>query len=51
MSLVLVAASFVVFKIILQDPAQARLMKNDDVIQAFAPDGAHQSLRKGILPR
>ena len=44
-------ASFVVFKIILQDPAQPGLMKSYDVIQAFAPDGAHQSLRKGILPR
>src|SRR5437763_1683488 len=44
-------ASFVVFEIILQNPAQPGLMENNDVIQAFATDGAHQSFRKGILPR
>ena len=44
-------ASFVVFEIILQNPAQSGVMENDDVIQAFATDGAHQSFRKGILPR
>src|SRR5437879_9548956 len=44
-------ASFGVFEIILQNPAQPGLMENDDVIQAFATDGAHQSFRKGILPR
>src|SRR2546429_7135679 len=27
------------------------LMENNDVIQAFATDGAQQSFRKGILPR
>jgi len=44
-------ASFVVFEIILQNPAQPGVMENDDVIQAFATDGAYQSFRKGILPR
>ena len=44
-------ASFVVFEIILQNPAQPGLMENNDVIQAFATDGAQQSFRKGILPR
>ena len=29
-------ASFVVFEIILQNPAQPGFMENDDVIQAFA---------------
>jgi hypothetical protein len=45
------AAPFVVYKIILQDPTQPGLMENDNVIQAFAPDGTDESFGVGILPR
>jgi hypothetical protein len=38
------AAPFVVFEIVLEDPAQPGLMENNDVIQAFAPNGPDQAL-------
>src|SRR5713101_2443984 len=43
-------ASFVVFEIILQDPAQPGLMENNDVIQALPSNGPDQALRVGVLP-
>ncbi len=43
-------ASFVVFEIILQDPAQPGLMENDDVVQALPSNGPDQALRVGVLP-
>ena len=45
------AASFVVIEIAIQDPAQSGAMANNDVIQAFAPNGTDQALRVGVLPR
>jgi hypothetical protein len=45
------AASFIVFEIVFQYPAQPGLMENDDVIQAFAPNGTNQAFRVGVLPR
>ena len=45
------AASFVVIEIAIQDPAQSGAMENNDVIQAFAPNGTDQALRVGVLPR
>jgi len=44
------AAPFVVFEIVLEDPAQTGLMENNDVIQAFAPNGPDQALRVSVLP-
>jgi hypothetical protein len=38
------AARFVVFEIVLEDPAQPGLMENNDGIQAFAPNGPDQAL-------
>ena len=33
-----------------KDPAQVGLAKDDDVIEAFPPDRADQSLRMSVLP-
>ena len=34
-----------------EEASQVPLAENDDVIQAFAPDRADESLGEGILPR
>ena len=44
------AARFVVFEIVLQDSAQPGRMEDNDMIQAFAPDGPDQAFRVGVLP-
>src|SRR6267378_5111407 len=44
------AASFVVFEIAVQHPAQPGLMEDDDVVQALPSNGPDQALRVGILP-
>src|SRR5438270_3410713 len=40
----------IVGKIELQGPTERSLMPHQNVVQALASDGAHQPLRKGILP-
>ena len=45
------SGALVVFKIFLQDSAQARLVENDDVVQAFTPHGTNQTFDVGVLPR
>src|SRR5260370_41955024 len=40
----------IVSKITLQCSTQRSLIPNDNVVQALASDGAHESFRKGILP-
>jgi hypothetical protein len=35
----------------LQDPSQVRLAKDDEMIEALAPDRSDQPFRKAILPR
>src|SRR5207244_8036397 len=44
-------ATFVVGKIALQSSTQRSAVPHQDVVQAFASDGAHQPFREGILPR
>ena len=44
-------AAFVVGKIALHSSTQRSAVPHQDVVQAFASDGAHQPFRKGILPR
>ena len=43
-------ATFVVGKIALQSSTQRSAVPHQDVVQAFASDGAHQPFREGILP-
>src|SRR5258708_38606739 len=44
-------ATFVVIEIILEYSAQPSLMEDNDVVQAFAPNGTDETLNVGILPR
>ena len=41
---------FVVFEIVLQDPAQPGLMEDNDVIQTLPSNGTDQAFRVGLLP-
>jgi hypothetical protein len=41
----------IVVRIGSQDPAEMRLTKNDDMIEALAADRPNQSFGKAILPR
>ena len=43
--------TLVVFEVALQNSTQPSLMEDNDVIQAFAPNGANQPFDIGILPR
>ena len=45
------ATALVVLEIVLQDTMQVGLVESEDVVQAFAPNGADQSLDKRVLPR
>jgi len=45
------AAPFVVFEIVLEDPAQRGFIKNNDVVQALPSNGPDQALNVGVLPR
>ncbi len=42
---------FVVSEIVSENSAQAEFIEHNEVIQAFAADGADQSLDVGVLPR
>src|SRR6266404_5912963 len=42
------AAPFVVFEIVLQDPAQPGLTEDNDVIQALPPNGTDQAFRVSV---
>ena len=44
------AASVVVLKVCRQHSAQVTLIEDDDVIEAFAVDGANDALDVGVLP-
>ncbi len=44
-------ATFVILEIILEDSTQPGLMEDNDVVQAFAPNGTDKPLNVGILPR
>ena len=43
--------TLVVFEVALQNSTQPSLMEDNDVIQAFAPNGTNQPFDIGILPR
>ena len=45
------SALFVVFEIVLQDSTQPGLIEDNEVVQAFAPNGTDESLDIGVLPR
>jgi len=42
---------FVVLEVIFQDATQSVFIEDNDVIQAFAPNGTDQPLDIGVLPR
>ena len=44
-------ATFVVIEIVLEDSTQPGLMEDNDVVQAFAPNGTDEPFDIGILPR
>src|SRR5215472_11184767 len=45
------ARLLIVFKVAAQNPSQVLFSQHDHVVQAFPPNGADQSLGKGVLPR
>ena len=45
------AVPFVVFEIVLEDPAQRSFIENNDVVQALPSNGPDQALNVGALPR